>query len=316
MPLDPREQSAQSLITGLCRVMDSAAAVCGYPTEAHGGELEVSDCGRVWRPMSACVTDLEDVCSALCHDAVLCYVSRDQKGKIKNEIQESLTRFFHDVKVETCDGEKQRIIVVHTGGELPSVNLNQPNPICIVNSRMQAGANLQEYTTLLFAQMDYKGRRLLEPVDIEQWIGRIHRTAQTKTARIVTVLTTAMIKNPSPEFLKWYYSVLADPSGFDLYGDNTPDVAFLQPVVTDMLRAKLTDPETVTPQMVRLASQRMGYSETQSPEKLPFGKLLWLCYEVDQVLAMDRQPQRMKHTVEQLIRGLCSAHPQFGKVRH
>lgn len=316
VPLNPGEQPAQSLITGLCRVMDSAAAVCGYPTEAHGGELAVSNCGRVWRPMSACVADLEDVCSALCHDAVLCYVSRDREGdmRIRNELRENLTRSFHDVKVEACDGERQRTIVVHSEGEVPSVDLDQPNPFCIVNRRMQAGANLQEYTTLVFAQMDYMGRRLLEPVDIEQWIGRIHRTAQTKTARIVTVLTTAMIgKNPTPEFLKWYYSVLADPLGFDLYGDNTPDVAFLQPVVTDMLRAKLTDPKTDTPQTVRQASQRMGFSETQSPENLPFGKLLWLCYEVDQVLMLERKPQRMKRTVEQLIRELCSSHPQFGK---
>ena len=114
------------------------------------------------------------------------------------------------------------------------------NPFVIVDVGFQAGVNLQKYDTLIFAQMDIKGERLLEPVDIEQWIGRIHRTGQIKTCRIITILTTNMRgEDPDPAFLRWYYDILADAEGFDLYGNNTPDVAFVQPIVTDMLKKEL-----------------------------------------------------------------------------
>ena len=129
------------------------------------------------------------------------------------------------------------------------------NRILLVDSSCQAGVNLQEYSTLVLYQLDVAGKRILDPVDIEQWIGRIHRTGQTRTSRIVTVLTAHMLPERCYElcltdrehyarfvrFLRWYYDFLSDPAGLDIFGDTTPDVAFLQPLIHEYLRAKSND---------------------------------------------------------------------------
>ena len=127
--------------------------------------------------------------------------------------------------------------------------------ILLVDSSCQAGINLQEYSNLVLYQLDVAGQRILDPVDIEQWIGRIHRTGQTKTAHIITVLTAHMLPKLCEEmginngegyvafikFLKWYYDFLSDPMGLDLFGDNTPDVAFLQPLIHEYVRTHLSN---------------------------------------------------------------------------
>lgn len=215
--------------------------------------------------------------------------------------------------------------------------------MAIVSQGFQAGVNLQEYHVLIFLQMDWKGQRLLEPVDIEQWIGRIHRTGQVKTSHIITALTTfitreenAPDRNPGPDFLQWYYEILSDEAGLDLYGNTTPDIAFLQPVIVDVLRACFTwsegrlknykhlygilmDEDTLG-STKRLKEARERLEEAHKRMKLPtanrrnkpwnynFGELMELCFRADEVAGKDY----WKTFVKAMIRDLCEEE-QFGK---
>lgn len=193
-------------------------------------------------------------------DAAVAYVSRGSNtdkatGKRETDIRGSLAKKLMALKGEgkalplSFEGRKAGVLVISNKsrmeGELDeqdrkTLDVTERNyhQFMILDQGKQAGINLQQFHTLIFMQMDWQGRRLLEPVDIEQWIGRIHRTGQTKTCRIITVLTTFMEGHrPEQAFLQWYYEVLSDAAGLDLYGDTTPDIAFLQPVIVDALRA-------------------------------------------------------------------------------
>ncbi len=216
------------------------------------------------------------------------------------------------------------------------ITANNHNQVAIVSQGFQAGVNLQEYHVLIFLQMDWKGQRLLEPVDIEQWIGRIHRTGQVKTSHIITALTTfitreenAPDRNPGPDFLQWYYEILSDEAGLDLYGNTTPDIAFLQPVIVDALRACFTWSEEklnryFLGQILQEHGVRPGptkqLEEARKRMKLPtenrrnkpwsynFGELMELCFRADEVA----RENHWKPFVKAMIRDLCNQE-QFGK---
>ncbi|MBE6634463.1 MAG: hypothetical protein E7620_09015 [Ruminococcaceae bacterium] len=174
----------------------------------------------------------EELSDVLRHDAVLYYIERFyDNDAVRERVLQGYRRalndcgYFRDVKVNP---EVRGAVV----------NLKHHNTLSIVDAAYQAGVNFQKYRALVFAQMDIMGERLMEPVDVEQWIGRIHRTGQVKTCYAITV-PAAEVRGErlDPEFLTWYYGILSDPEGFDLYGNTTPDVAFLQPIVVDYLRA-------------------------------------------------------------------------------
>ena len=123
----------------------------------------------------------------------------------------------------------------------------EPRPVVIIDESWQAGVNLQKFGLIVFTSMDNKEGRLLSPVDVEQWIGRIHRTGQVRTCRVIALLDSYVAGNKGvtrggngyKAFLRWYWELLSDESGFAIYGDNTPDVAFLQPIVADWIRREL-----------------------------------------------------------------------------
>ena len=160
----------------------------------------------------------------------------------KSDDREIIAGNIKKYKYPNDDKSKSRNVVYDEKALIERVTDENYNQIAIVNEDHMAGINYQDYSTFIFAHMDINGERLLEPVDIEQWIGRIHRTGQVKECRIVTVLATTMKNgnNPAPKFLEWYYEILADPKGLDLYGNNTPDIALLQPIIVDKLRALLS----------------------------------------------------------------------------
>lgn len=187
------------------------------------------------------------------------------------------------------------------------------NQVSIVDRSYQAGVNLQQYRFLLFSQMDADGKRLLEPVDIEQWIGRVHRTGQVKDCLIVTVPVTNMAVSPEPDFLKWYYSVLSDPEGLDLYGNNTPDVAFVQPIVVDQLKKFLTylrENERYGSKKFSnlLSSERLQLlGKGQRVDDLTFSQLLEVCYHYDKATFETDGGARgeLVLSVEEMIREIC-----------
>lgn len=230
--------------------------------------------------------------------ATICYVSRvEDRKKIKDRVLE---------KYEN----KRTVVSISKAQDVPAVTQGNYNPFVIVTQGFQAGINLQQYATFVFAQMDLEGNRLLEPVDIEQWIGRIYRTGQVKTCRIITILATAMNPAPPLDFLKWYYEVLSDQEGFDLYGDSTPDVAFLQPVVTDILRAKLSEKSGRESEKINKAINEAKKSilGKKSIEACSFPKLLRICFEADVLLG----EYVMRKWAMEKIRELCQK-PAFGK---
>ncbi len=112
------------------------------------------------------------------------------------------------------------------------------------------GLNLQEFNVIVFAQMTTPQREgLLSPEQIEQWIGRIFRLTQKSTCYVFT-LGRALYRKNNPKrewegFLDFYYALLSDAQGLDLYGEGRTDVAFVAPIITAYLQkaAKLKQDE-------------------------------------------------------------------------
>ena len=182
-----------------------------------------------------------DLQQNLVYGTVAYYVGGNDENN--EDIVESIADKLKKVVPENVRQGSRNVVIARNSGSDFAVTETSFNKVVLLNKTYQAGFNLQSYRTLVFSQMDLAGAGLLEPVDIEQWIGRIYRTGQTRNCKIVSILTTYMDesnRNPDPKFLKWYYDIISDPDGFDLYGNTTPDVAFLQPIVTDCLRKHLT----------------------------------------------------------------------------
>lgn len=237
--------------------------------------------------------------AGVCYDSTLCYLSKSIERGVRNSIGSAMAEKYCLNAKNDPDFPKHKVDYYPNTSTVCVQNYNQ---IAIVNEKHQAGINYQHYHTFIFAQMDLNGERLLEPVDIEQWIGRIHRTGQVKDCRIVTVLTTAMTdsdRNPEDEFLKWYYEVLADPSGLDLYGNNTPDIAFLQPIIVDILRAHVN---TIDENKITAALNETKLTNSKDFDQYNFAELMELYYYLGE-----------KDYVQDTVKTLCAIE-EFGKA--
>lgn len=239
-------------------------------------------------------------------DALLCYVSRDTKHNYRGRIVMGLRQEYENRSV---------VNVASDIGSITHVTAKDHNRVVILHQGCQAGINLQQYCTFIFAQMDSQGKSLQEPVDVEQWVGRIHRTGQVKECLVITVISTFMsgnAKNISPEFLEWYYGVLADKDGLDLYGNSTPDVALLQPIVTDLLGNYL---ETISngkdaKTFAEARAQAKLSDEKAKLKSLKFSQLLELCFVYDSV----KGNRVLKTKVEEMIRDLLRKNKALGKI--
>ncbi len=240
----------------------------------------------------------------LANDAMVCYISRlNVDGyNIRQELMSHLSDNYR--------GTRQVLVDPADPG---SITIKNHNRISIVSGSYQAGVNMQQHSVFVFAQMDQRGDRLLEPVDIEQWIGRIHRTGQVKQSYILTVPVTYMQhaqNNPDYDFLFWYYRVLSDKNGLDLFGNHTPDIAFLQPIIVDCFRRYLTDVKYVK----KLESKRvrdylsLPRSSDRGVDKYSFSQLMEFFYTHDKIYGKDV----MKKKAEDIIRTLCNT-DGFGK---
>ncbi len=255
------------------------------------------------------------------NDAVICYVRSYTFGQTKNihhDIRRALEEKLRSAGSRVITTEPEKVSSLATSSEIDDIMLENHNQIALVGRQYQAGVNLQQYRTLIFSQMDWNGKRLLEPVDIEQWIGRIHRTGQIKNCRIITLPSAYLDTNGNvgqpfadPSFLRWYYTLLSDTEGLDLYGNTTPDIAFLQPVIVDLLKDCFDDKENTELQEKlhkALGNMKLPLTHPKDPQTFNFAQLTELCYQIDRLDGTDN----CRCAIQNWIRGY-SHMDGFGK---
>lgn len=186
------------------------------------------------------------------------------------------------------------------------VTLEHYNTIAVVDQWYQAGVNLQKHSAFVFAGMNKTADSIMDPVDIEQWIGRVHRTGQVKDCHIVTMVDE---QDPNRNFLRQYYILLSDPQGLDLYGDTTPDVAFLQPVIVDIIKHTFD-----IPKMQEAVNKAFPTANVSADS---FANLIRVCYLYDVYELQRNRQNQNEHSdymeqIRDLIRELCRI-PEFGK---
>jgi hypothetical protein len=241
---------------------------------------------------------------SLSNFATVCYVSRASDGgeQVRVAVKRALEDMFTDEACASVLGE--RSVVIEPDNDQARIGSHNVNQIAVIGKGYQAGVNLQQYRNLVISQLDADGVRLLDATDLEQLIGRIHRTSSCYSCRIVTVLSTSMIdekRNPGIEFLRYYYSVLSDEKGLDLFGDNTPEVAFLQPIIVDVLRKKLRETADASKLSRAVKACKLNGSNGEDLENYSFSQIFELCFRYGEDM-----PEKAKQTVRELcaIKGL------------
>jgi len=111
--------------------------------------------------------------------------------------------------------------------EFTSENENW-NSLYFIDKTMVAGTDFNAANLLIIGQLDKQNGDYLDPLELEQLIGRISRMGQTETCLVLTCLTS---DNTDHEFNKEYYNILTDELGFDLYGVCQTEVDFVMPVI-------------------------------------------------------------------------------------
>lgn len=255
--------------------------------------LYISDFGDFWNANRQALS--EDVYRALPgfvlslkQDAAVYYAQHLEVRRIKSALEQSY--------------EYKRDVNAGIGHE---VTLERYNTIAVVDQAYQAGVNLQKHSAFVFVGMKKGNKRIMDPVDIEQWIGRVHRTGQVKDCHIVTLVDEHDVDR---DFLRQYYILLSDPQGLDLYGDTTPDVAFLQPVIVDFINNMFD-----MPYMQSIVKKEYPDKDTSMDG---FARLIHVCYLYDMHEQKNRREQskRPSHMaqIRDVIRELCQI-PEFGK---
>ncbi|MCR5647094.1 MAG: hypothetical protein K6F81_02310 [Acholeplasmatales bacterium] len=106
------------------------------------------------------------------------------------------------------------------------------NSIYFIDKTMLAGTDFNAANILVIGQLDKPDFEYMDPLEMEQLIGRISRMGQTEECIVFTCLYNG--KNDSEcnrEFNEIYYDFLTDEEGFDLYGVCQTEVDFVMPVV-------------------------------------------------------------------------------------
>ena len=98
---------------------------------------------------------------------------------------------------------------------------------------MVAGTDFNAANLLIIGQLDKQNGDYLDPLELEQLIGRISRMGQTETCLVLTCLTN---ENLDLTFNKEYYNILTDEQGFDLFGVCQTEVDFVMPVIMAVSR--------------------------------------------------------------------------------
>ena len=106
------------------------------------------------------------------------------------------------------------------------------NSIYFIDKTMLAGTDFNAANILVIGQIDRTDGEYMDPLEMEQLIGRISRIGQTEECIVFTCLYNGIDdKSNNLEFNKIYYDILTDEDGFDLYGVCQTEVDFVLPVV-------------------------------------------------------------------------------------
>ena len=257
--------------------------------------------------------------SALTNDAVLIVADSEQtaralhsslcttadKKPIKKSGVEILTGEMNGRKVELMlhdSNEEQEYLDTYIR------NTDEYNKVTIVTQSFRAGVNFPDYGAVIFAQMNNEHYGLLQPMDIEQWIGRIYRTGQQREYCCIVTLLVAHTRSQkwetvNSEFLKYYYRILSDNThegarlGLDLYGKGKAEIAFLQPILTDWLlmspKALHKKPTAEKRKFAVLLRDYYASHNNQRDLNLVQEELQKICYNIqtyfDENLAQHRQ---------------------------
>ena len=118
--------------------------------------------------------------------------------------------------------------------EFTSENENW-NSLYFIDKTMVAGTDFNAANLLIIGQLDKQNGDYMDPLELEQLIGRISRMGQTETCLVLTCLTNGSEKIDHT-FNKEYYNILTDEAGFDLYGVCQTEVDFVMPVIMAVSR--------------------------------------------------------------------------------
>ena len=114
--------------------------------------------------------------------------------------------------------------------EFTSENENW-NSLYFIDKTMVAGTDFNAANLLIIGQLDKQNGDYMDPLELEQLIGRISRMGQTETCLVLTCLTNGEGNNIDHKFNREYYNILTDEEGFDLYGVCQTEVDFVMPVI-------------------------------------------------------------------------------------
>ncbi len=118
--------------------------------------------------------------------------------------------------------------------EFTSENENW-NSLYFIDKTMVAGTDFNAANLLIIGQLDKQNGEYMDPLELEQLIGRISRMGQTETCLVLTCLTNGS-ETIDHVFNKEYYNILTDEEGFDLYGVCQTEVDFVMPVIMAVSR--------------------------------------------------------------------------------
>lgn len=106
------------------------------------------------------------------------------------------------------------------------------NSIYFIDKTMLAGTDFNAANILIVGQLDNSEGKYLDPLEMEQLIGRISRMGQTEECIVFTCLYNGNKDSEcNKEFNEIYYDFLVDEKGFDLYGVCQTEVDFVMPVI-------------------------------------------------------------------------------------
>ena len=149
--------------------------------------------------------------------------------------------------------------------EFTSENENW-NSLYFIDKTMVAGTDFNAANLLIIGQLDKQNGDYLDPLELEQLIGRISRMGQTETCLVLTCLLN---DNHDREFNKEYYNILTDEEGFDLYGVCQTEVDFVMPVIMAISN--------------KLFSKELAYYKKDNPNLDNVGKEFIAIYHDDYI---------------------------------
>ena len=114
--------------------------------------------------------------------------------------------------------------------EFTSENENW-NSLYFIDKTMLAGTDFNAANLLIIGQLDKPNGEYMDPLELEQLIGRISRMGQTEECLVLTCLSNGDDKTIDKNFNNLYYDILTDEKGFDLYGVCQTEVDFVMPVI-------------------------------------------------------------------------------------